>query len=65
MLVQAMQKAGSVSDIAKIREELLNMTYDGLWRIRYDKTGEAVFDFDVIHVKKGGVIETVKYDPTK
>lgn len=65
MLVQAMQKAGSVDDIAKIRAALMSMTYEGLWKIKYDQTGEAVFDFDVIHIKKGGVIETVKYDPTK
>jgi branched-chain amino acid transport system substrate-binding protein len=65
MLVEAMQKAGTVDDVAKIRAALLNMTYDGLWKIKYDKTGEAVFGFDVIHVRKGGAIETVQYDPTK
>lgn len=65
MLVQAMQKAGTVDDVAKIRAALMNMTYDGLWKIKYDKTGEAVFGFDVIHVHKGGKIETVQYDPTK
>ncbi|MGY3603972.1 MULTISPECIES: ABC transporter substrate-binding protein [unclassified Bradyrhizobium] len=65
MLVQAMQSAGTVDDISKIRSTLLAMTYDGLWKIRYDKTGEAVFGFDVVHVRKGGSIEIVKYDPTK
>jgi len=65
MLVEAMQKAGTVDDVAKIRQALMNMTYDGMWRIKYDKTGEAVFGFDVIHVRKGGAIETVQYDPTK
>jgi branched-chain amino acid transport system substrate-binding protein len=65
MLVEAMQKAGTVDDVAKIRAALMSMTYDGLWKIKYDKTGEAVFGFDVIHVKKGGVIETVQYVPTK
>ena len=33
------------------------MTPEGLWRNIDDKTGEAVFGFDVIHVRKGGKIE--------
>lgn len=65
MLVEAMQKAGTVSDVAKIRKALSEMTYDGLWKIKYDNTGEAVFGFDVVHVRKGGTIEVVKFDPTK
>lgn len=65
MLVEAMQKAGTVSDVAKIRKALSDMTYDGLWKIKYDSTGEAVFGFDVVHVRKGGTIEVVKFDPTK
>jgi len=65
MLVEAMQKAGTVSDVAKIRQTLMDMTYDGMWKIKYDKTGEAVFGFDVVHVRKGGAIEVVKFDPTK
>lgn len=65
MLVEAMQKAGTVTDVAKIRKALSEMTYDGLWKIKYDQTGEAVFGFDVVHVRKGGAIEVVKFDPTK
>jgi branched-chain amino acid transport system substrate-binding protein len=65
MLVEAMQKAGTVSDVAKIRKALSELTYDGLWKIKYDKTGEAVFGFDVVHVRKGGTIDVVKFDPTK
>lgn len=65
MLVEAMQKAGTVSDVVKIRRALSDMTYDGLWKIKYDNTGEAVFGFDVVHVRKGGAIEVVKFDPTK
>lgn len=65
MLVEAMQKAGTVSDVAKIRKALAEMTYDGLWKIKYDQTGEVVFGFDVVHVRKGGAIEVVKFDPTK
>ncbi|KRQ89826.1 ABC transporter substrate-binding protein [Bradyrhizobium valentinum] len=64
MLVQAMQSAGTVDDVAKIRTALLSMSYDGLWKIKYDKTGEEVFGFDVVHVRKGGSVEVVKYDPT-
>ncbi|WP_245311073.1 ABC transporter substrate-binding protein [Bradyrhizobium valentinum] len=64
MLVQAMQNAGIVDDVSRIRSALQAMAYDGLWKIRYDKTGEVVFGFDVAHVRKGGSIEIVKYDPT-
>jgi branched-chain amino acid transport system substrate-binding protein len=57
MLVEAMKKAGSVTDVAKIRKELLAMTYDGLWKISYDEHGEEIINFDVVHMTKGGKIE--------
>ncbi len=41
------------------------VNFGSLWKIKYDKTGEAVFGFDVVHVRKGGTIEVVKFDPTK
>jgi branched-chain amino acid transport system substrate-binding protein len=34
-----------------------------MWNIRYDPTGEAVFGFDVVHMKKGGVITTTRIEP--
>ena len=49
MLVEAMKKAGTVEDVAKIRAALLSMTYQGLWNIKFDATGEQVFDFDIAH----------------
>lgn len=63
MLVEAMKKAGTVDDVAKVKEALLSFTYNGLWNIHYDKTGEAVFGFDVIHMKKGGTITTTHIEP--
>ena len=36
------------------------MTYDGLWKIRYDEHGEQIFDFDIVHLKKGGAIEVTQ-----
>jgi len=63
MLVEAMQKAGTVDDVAKVKQALLSFTYNGIWNIRYDKTGEAVFGFDVAHMKKGGVITTTHIEP--
>ena len=63
MLVGAMEKAGTVDDTAKIKAALMSMTYDGLWKIRYDKTGEAVFDFDVLHMRKGGAITATRVNP--
>ncbi|MBV8030709.1 MAG: ABC transporter substrate-binding protein [Betaproteobacteria bacterium] len=63
MLVEAMQKAGTVDDVAKVRQALLSLRYSGLWNIRYDETGEAVFDFDVLHMKKGGAITATRITP--
>jgi branched-chain amino acid transport system substrate-binding protein len=63
MLVEAMKKAGSVDDVAKVKKALMSMTYSGLWTIRYDATGEAVFDFDVLHMRKGGAITATRVHP--
>jgi branched-chain amino acid transport system substrate-binding protein len=63
MLVEAMKRAGTVDDVAKVKKELMSFTYPGLWNIRYDSTGEAVFGFDVVHMKKGGVITSTHIEP--
>ncbi len=63
MLVEAMKRAGTVDDVAKVKKELLSFTYPGIWNIRYDSTGEAVFGFDVVHMKKGGAITTTHIEP--
>jgi branched-chain amino acid transport system substrate-binding protein len=39
------------------------MTYDGLWKIRFDDKGEAVFNFDVVRLKKGGALEVQHINP--
>ena len=61
MLVEAMKRAGTVDDVAKIKQALLSFTYDGMWKIRYDKTGEEVINFDIVDVAKGGKI-TVSHE---
>ena len=63
MLVEAMKKAGTVDDVAKVKQALLSENYHGLWNIRYDATGEAVFDFDVLHMRKGGAITATRVTP--
>ena len=63
MLVEAMKRAGTVDDVAKVKKELLSMTYNGLWNIRFDSTGEAVFDFDVLHMRKGRAISVSRINP--
>jgi branched-chain amino acid transport system substrate-binding protein len=63
MLVEAMKKAGTVDDIAKVKQALLSFTYPGVWNVRYDKTGEEVFNFDVVDIKKGGKIEVIHIAP--
>jgi branched-chain amino acid transport system substrate-binding protein len=63
MLVAAMKKAGTVDDVAKVKQALITSKYKGVWNIRYDSTGEAVFDFDILHMKKGGTITSTHIEP--
>lgn len=63
MLVDAMKRAGTVDDIAKVKAALESFTYDGLWKIRYDKTGEEIFNFDIVDVQKGGKISVTHVQP--
>jgi branched-chain amino acid transport system substrate-binding protein len=63
MLVAAMQKAGTVDDVEKIRKALLSLTYEGLWRISFDERSEEVFDFDIVNLKKGGVKQVIHVEP--
>ncbi|MDQ2929180.1 MAG: ABC transporter substrate-binding protein [Caldimonas sp.] len=64
MLVEAMKRAGTVDDVARVKAALLSFTYEGLWNIRYDKTGEEVINFDIVDVQKGGKI-TVNHQQPK
>lgn len=57
MLVEAMQKAGTVDDVTKVRQALLSSTYTGLWTIKFAPNAEQIFDFDIVHMKKGGSIQ--------
>ncbi|HJU22300.1 MAG TPA: ABC transporter substrate-binding protein [Casimicrobiaceae bacterium] len=63
MLVEAMKRAGTVDDVAKVKAALESFTYDGLWKIRYDKTGEEIFNFDIVDVQKGGKISVTHEQP--
>ncbi len=63
MLVEAMKKAGTVDDVAKVKAALMSFTYEGIWNTRFDKTGEEVFNFDVVDIKKGGTIEVTHIAP--
>jgi branched-chain amino acid transport system substrate-binding protein len=64
MLVEAMKKAGTVDDVAKVRSALMGLEYQGVWNIGY-RNSEAVFGFDVVHMKKGGTIKAESVDPRK
>jgi branched-chain amino acid transport system substrate-binding protein len=63
MLVEAMKKAGTVDDVAKVKQTLQSFTYEGLWNIRYDASGEEVFNFDIVDLKKGGKISVQHVSP--
>ena len=58
-----MQKAGTVDDVEKIRKTLLSMTYRACGRSAFDERSEQVFDFDIVHLKKGGTKEVVHVEP--
>jgi hypothetical protein len=47
-------EAGGVDEVAKIRKELLSITYDGLWKLRFDDKGDEIFNFDIC-AEPGGV----------
>jgi branched-chain amino acid transport system substrate-binding protein len=63
MLVEAMKKASTVDDPAAVKRALMSMTYEGLWRLRFDEKGEEIFNFDVVRLKKGGAIEVTHINP--
>jgi len=63
MLAEAMKKAGTVDDVSKVKQALMSFTYPGIWNIRYDQTGEEVFNFDVVDIKKGGKINVTHIAP--
>jgi len=65
MLVQAMKKAGTVDDTVAVKAALMSMTWDGLWKIRFDDKGEAIFNFDVVRLQKGGKLEVIHINPIK
>ncbi len=64
MLVDAMKRAGTVDDVAKVKAALTSTPYKGVWNIGYTGS-EAVFGFDVVHMKKGGAIKVTSVDPLK
>lgn len=63
MLVEAMKKAGTVDDVAKVKKALQSMTYQGLWKIRFDRSGEAMFNFDIVELSHGGKITVNHVEP--
>lgn len=63
MLVDAMKRAGTVEDVGKVKAALMSLNHDGVWKQRFDKTGEAVFGFDIAHLKKGGALTVTHVDP--
>jgi branched-chain amino acid transport system substrate-binding protein len=58
-----MQRAGTVEDVGKIRTALLSFTYSGVWTIKFDQRGEQIFNFDIVHLKKGGELQITHVEP--
>jgi hypothetical protein len=34
-----------------------------MWKISFDERSEQVFDFDIVHLRKGGIKEVVHVEP--
>jgi branched-chain amino acid transport system substrate-binding protein len=49
----------------KVKQTLMDMRYSGIWNIKFDRTGEQVFSFNIVRITKGGNIDVQSFDPTK
>ncbi len=63
MLVEAMQKAGTRRRRGEGEGGPALLHLRGLWNMRFDASGEEVFNFDVVDIKKGGKIEVTHFAP--
>ena len=54
MLVAAMQKAGTTTDVGKISQALRGLTFNGLVQYTIDDKGQMYSGYDVISIGKGG-----------
>ena len=61
MLVAAMQKAGTVDDVGQDPRRAAFHDLQGMWTISFDDHAEQVFDFDIVHLKKGGASRSRKW----
>jgi len=57
MLIEAMKKARSVTDVAAIKKELLSITYEGLWTQKFDPTGAGIHSYEIAELRKGGALK--------
>lgn len=53
MFAKAVEKAGTTSDLDKIRQALIGMTYDGVMKMTVSKEGRFVHDYYIGMIKKG------------
>ncbi len=53
MFVKAVEKAGTTSDLDKIRQALIGMTYEGVMKMTVSKEGRFVHDYYIGMIKKG------------
>ena len=57
VLIEAMKKARSVTDVAAIKKELLSITYEGLWTQKFDPTGAGIHSYEIAELRKGGALK--------
>ncbi|MCL4745029.1 MAG: ABC transporter substrate-binding protein [Burkholderiaceae bacterium] len=57
MLIEAMKKAASVTDVAAIKKQLLSMTYEGLWVQKFDSVGGGIHSYEIAELRRGGQLK--------
>ena len=53
MFVKAVEKAGTTSDLDKIRQALVGMTYEGVMKMTVSREGQFIHDYYIGMIKKG------------
>lgn len=54
MLVEAFKRAGSVDDVQKVRREMQNMVYKGLFTQSFDEKGSGIHSYSIVELRRGG-----------
>ena len=63
MLIEAFKRAGSVDDVAKVRTEMVNLTYKGLFTQSFDEKGGGIHSYSIVELQRGGKTLVTNIEP--